>query len=754
MKSDDKLLLDYFFILGLTNENREKIMQDKLNNQPLYSSPEILSSYSIEEDQLFTFIKNNLSKNDDLRNNIFPMKTDYLDIIINPGFEDENIKGIKKVFSDYIIQTENNSPPEKFYHCFQYELSGFTSHDLVMNFGVLIFYEIICSKEFLEKENKNKDINIYSGKALVLISDKPVFSLMKKILEKIYLNFIKLKYSYIYLEPFIFNIFHSLKNNISNISFKNENKNIEEKKDIYYFPLKDSILPFCDLNIEYFLKIFDINDILLISEYYFLTKSIIFVSPNCELLYPIYHTLMTLFFPLNFHLKYYFYKLLTPDLVLSGISSPFSCFYFVYTDKNINKGYIEDNIIKRFTENKKEILVFQIIQSLDDETNCMKINIEKNLYVYDNEDKFSKISTETKKNNTLIENVILMFKNKYDYKEVIKNNIDLIHKQNLNLIFSDFFSFPRNLHSLDFIRKNFLGLIIKFLVINIKQLTIRLDEDGKLEICPLIIDEKFLNERNDKKNQDKNEQLKNFFESPQTELIYKNEIIKLNYLEIDFLKAQILLDYFIKISKNDPNTLYFDEANSKFKLEDIKEKKEDAETKELIEIEFEDLFDYNKYITSKIGKISKIKKKENNNDYEIISILELKNYLTINEDKLNFFLENNIDLVILFNENFRLNFDNFNSIFNAFLLFGQNTTYYYNKNDPIIRNNNYDKNNQDKNKYYYLILYEAKIFKKIFYTINTVNRKELASCAIGLYISLYLIKLLSKKKIKKKKKKI
>ena len=119
--------------------------------------------------------------------------------------------------------------------------------------------------------------------------------------------------------------------------------------------MKDSILPFCDLNIEYFLQIFDINDILLIAEYYFLTKSIIFVSPNCELLYPIYHILMTLFFPLNFHLKYYFYKLLTPDLVSLGISSPFSCFYFVYTDKNVNKGRIEDNIIKRFTENKREI---------------------------------------------------------------------------------------------------------------------------------------------------------------------------------------------------------------------------------------------------------------------------------------------------------------------------------------------------------------------------------------------------------------
>ena len=44
-----------------------------------------------------------------------------------------------------------------------------------------------------------------------------------------------------------------------------------------------------------------------------------------------------------------------------------------------------------------------------------------------------------------------------------------------------------------------------------------------------------------------------------------------------------------------------------------------------------------------------------------------------------------------------------------------------------------------------MILYEANIFKKIFFSINTADRKELATCALGLYISLYILNLLSKK---------
>jgi hypothetical protein len=132
---------------------------------------------------------------------------------------------------------------------------------------------------------------------------------MKQTLEKIYYDFISQKFTSIHLENFIINYINSLNSNLSPIKFNNG-------ISINYNKIQDNIFPFCDLNIFYFFEIFDINDIYLISEYYFLTKSIIISSPNIEILYPIYHILMALFFPLNFHLRSYFYKLLYPELVV------------------------------------------------------------------------------------------------------------------------------------------------------------------------------------------------------------------------------------------------------------------------------------------------------------------------------------------------------------------------------------------------------------------------------------------------------
>ena len=761
MKKKDNLLLKSFFIIGVSDENRQKIMENKLKNDPIYAPPEILSSFSLEEETpLFTSIKDNLTNNNDLRNNIFPMKTDYLDIIISPDFDEEKIKDLKKVFSDYIIQTKENNTPEHCYHCFQYELDRGTGYDLVLNFGVLIFYENINTIELNEKEkddiNINNDINnIFLGKALVLISDKPIFSLMKKILEKIYFDFIKPKYSPIYLESIIINLFDILNNDITKIIFKNPNNEKKEKEEenIDYNFAKDSILPLCDLNIGYFLQMFDINDILLIAEYYFLTKSIIIISPDCELLYPIYHILMTLFFPLNFHLKYYFYKLLYPDLLITGLCSPLPCFYFIYTNKNNNNGHINKDIIKKMTEDKKEILIFQITKEFDTDINKIKFNIQKNIYLYDDEEGFSTTDIKIRKNNTMIENVMKNINEYGIYTAIIKSNIDNITKNISKDIDNNFFDFSFDLNSFDIIRKNFLGLIIKFLVIKIEPLTFRLNDEGKLEICPLIMDEE--NDENDEnlentKNKDKNEKLKDFLEdSPQTELIYKNEIIKFNFFDVDYLKTQILLDYFIKMSKNDPNTLYFDENNINEENNNNNDNDNNNNNNKIVnirEIEFDKLFDYKKFMKSGKSKVTELKKDDNN--YEIMSLSNLKKYIDIDIDKVKKKFGKKIKSVIFYNEDFKLNFDNFYFLESELNLKNhKNILSFYKINDIIAINN------QDKIKYYYLILYEAIIFKKIFYTINTVNRKELAACATGLYLSLYLINLLTEKTKNKEKNK-
>ena len=371
MIENQNSLLKYLFLFGFSDKSIEQILINKKNNLVSDYIPELLSFYSNEGiNSKFNMIKEKFNPNNDnycdLMNNIFPMKTDYLDIITSIDYDEANVKNIKKLFTDYIIEIngENKNIPEHIYHCFQYEMDIGTIEDLILNFGVLIFYENIIKDKNEEFLDKNNDVKIYCGKALVLISEKPIFSLMKQILEKIYTDLISQKFSVFNIESFFINVFNSLNNDLSSIQFKNG-------ISITYNPSQEQILPFCDLNIGYFFEIFDINDVFLIAEYYFLNKSIIIISPNIDLLYPIYHLLMTLFFPLNFHLRSYFYKLLYPLLVVEGLCGLIPCFYFIYTDININHGYLNENIINKITTEKEDVLIYQI--SKNQENNNFEI---------------------------------------------------------------------------------------------------------------------------------------------------------------------------------------------------------------------------------------------------------------------------------------------------------------------------------------------------------------------------------------------
>jgi len=692
MKKNEKPLLKYFFVLGITEEERKKIIENKKNNIKYSSNPAIISSYSVEgESNLFSLIKENLNGNNkDLENNIFPMKTDYLDIIANDDYEEEQMDDIKSIYSDYIIETDKK--PEHFYHCFQYELDNGKGNDLILNFGVLIFYENISQAKPNERKNKN---HIYIGKALVLISEISIFSLMKKILEKIYIDFIQPKFSYIDLEQFIVNCIKALNENNSQIIFKDDKK--KENNSISYQPITNSILPFQDLNISYFFKIFNINDILLIAEYYFATKSILIISPDCELLYPIYHTLMTIFFPFNFHTKDYFYKLCSPILAQTKLSSFLPSFFFIYTNKNNNNGFIKENIIRKIAENLKEVLVFQIKKKYDKGKNEEQFEIIKNIYIYD-DIKIDKLSTKEFEKKTIIEkNIveypILLTSIKIQINE-IKNKVKEFNSQ------SDFFDLSTYLKLYDLydsLREKFMGLVIKFFVINIEPLTFKVNDKDKLEIDQITLN------KDDKENK-----MNDFINSAQSDLIYKNDIIKYNKYEIGQIKTIILLDYFIKISKTDKNRLYF-EINVK---EPQKNKKE---------IDFEELFNYKKILK---------------NDKEQENKLELKKSISINENTISKLFEKENNSVIFYNENFRLNFEKLNKEIDNLNL--NNNQLSFNLNDIIAINN------KENIKFYYFILYEAEIFKKLFDKINTDNRKEYAACYIGLFVSLYILNLLTK----------
>ena len=716
MIKNDHSLIKYFFLMGLSDINREEIIKNKYNKLPYNYLPKVLSYYSCQGiNALFKSIKENLETNLDLINNIFPMKSDYLDIIISDDYNEKKVKKIKNIYSDYIVDiNDDKNIPEHIYHCFRYEIDKGTMHDLILNFGVLIFYENIIKEKTQITEKINN--NIYSAKALILISDKPLFSLMKEILEKIYYDFIIQKFSVFHIEPFIINLINSLNNNISSIKFKNG-------ISINYNPSQEQILHFCDLNLGYFLNIFDINDIFLIAEYYFLTKSIIISSPNIELLYPIYHILMTLFFPLNFHLRSYFYKLLYPELVVEGLCSILPCFYFIYTDCNKENGFINENIIQKIAIEKEDVLIYQIKKNLNQ--GKYEFDIKKNIYIFQN-DEFIVNNIEIKKGKTLIEKI---FGNNFVYKSIINSEYKKIKKLNEN-IKTDFFDIQTDLKEYDLLRKNFLGMVIKFLVIKIKPLTFILNEDDKMEICPLTIEKG--------KTEVVDEQYEDFLNSPQTEIIYKNSTIKFDYINIDYLKTQILLDNFIKISKSDPNTFYFDDNN--INVNNDKTNNND----ECKSIEFDKLFDYERYISSGEGIINKGDK--TNDDNKILEFCELNKYISFSKQKIENLFEKQINLVLFFNENFIINLDRYNKVLDESDKMNKDKSSFLIKINDII-----SQNNKSNLIYYYLILYEANTFKKLFYTINTKNKQELSACYIGLYISLYILNLLTLLKPESKK---
>ena len=94
--------------------------------------------------------------------------------------------------------------------------------------------------------------------------------------------------------------------------------------------------------------------------------------------------------------------------------------------------------------------------------------------------------------------------------------------------------------------------------------------------------------------------------------------------------------------------------------------------------------------------------------------------------------------MIFYGERFELHFGQF---------VNKNGNYLYKKHNNNMLNNSFIENfanNKIYEKYYKAILDEADIFYDLFITqiIVIENRKQLACCAIGLFISIYIINLM------------
>ena len=293
MSEENDYPLKYFFLYGVS-EDIKNILKLNYFRKDNKINPTLLSSYSAEgKTNLYQHIQKELKNSQYLRDNIFPKKANFLSEINFP----ENVNEFPTIdikdnpFNQYIhLVTSFDKKPEHFYHCFQYffKLDEESGNNFLLNFAVLIFYENVTNEDelLIEKETswkaylwKSKYNNIYVPKALILVSDLPIFNIMKHILEKLN-SIINKKYTYFPIEQIIINFFDKV----------NNEKSIQTKLKLY----KEPILPYCDLNISFFFNLFDARDLYLLAEYYLCSKTIIIASNVLDFLFPIYYFILFL----------------------------------------------------------------------------------------------------------------------------------------------------------------------------------------------------------------------------------------------------------------------------------------------------------------------------------------------------------------------------------------------------------------------------------------------------------------------------
>ena len=749
MTEENECILKYFFLYGVS-ENIKDILKLNYFNPNNTISPTLLASYSAEgKTDLFKLLEDELKNNDYLKDNIFPKRAKFFsDINFEENISEPVIDIKENQFNQYInVVSSFDLKKPHFFHCFQsfFQVDQNSVNNNLLNFGVLIFYEnVVNINELLDEKIhswmaylwKSKYYNVYVPKALILVSDKPVFSLMKEILEKIYIQ-IQKKYTFFPLEQKIINCFQII---------NDENK----------FKLnKEPLLPYCDLNIPFFFNLFDIKDLFLLAEYYLCSKSIIIACNSIEFLFPIYYILMTLFFPLNITDILTFYKLAVPinDILERTLFSDNPILELIYLEEKLSGEFLE-NICKL----KGDVLIYQIIHNPKIE-NENEFEINKTILKFEDKNG-EKIINKIDINNyeTIIEKICKLNDNIYEYLiPLIKNDIEDLKKEEEYKIKNFFMkSFDKKY---EILRNHLMGLFIKFFVMNLQPLEIEKFNDYKIQIKSI----KFKHLEND---YEANELLDILETTQQNDLICKNMIIQTGKFDNEVIKKLILLDYFIKISHNDTKRSYFEpkllqlidkeekinELNIKTTIIKEKKPKEKPNENKNKNFNINDLF-----------KISNLLTKDRNYFYYInrLYIYSLQNpkksYFQIEQGRyilkqykyyqeltkkdmqsdINDIQNDSLKYLIFYGEKFELHFGQF---FLKNLKKTEIINYQLQKSEI-----NYINENENYEQYYKAALGEAEIFYDLFITqiIPIDTKEELAACAIVLYVEIYIINLMS-----------
>ena len=551
-------IMKYFFLVG--NTPSEFTSPDFINTL----NPRIISSYSIEGDSIeFRQLKHLINTDSLTRNTIFPTKIDYLNTIEDAADFDELEEKIiiphttpfyKK--HAYYSKDEKQRKPH-IYHC-QLIKSYLDPYFFEWYFHILLFYEDVryANGEFL-----------FAPKTMIIITHEPYMTLVKNILEKIYLQCLvglkstdissnKKEHTYIPIELYIVQYFQNIKR-VAN-SFKTT---IAISPSITYQIYNIPFLKVLDLNLSMFFQIVDLNECLFLMHKKIKTETLIISSPYLAYLCPVYIIIEALLHPLDISDNTYTYKFVTIEIIKT-MHLPIPSMLFVYSNK------LSDKFLKSLCLVKQTDITYMHINRNDKG----QIYTTKCIYKYQGDDEDVRKETGFPKDNLIKSVVYFKDPNLISLSQILGE----IRQMMINESNAPKTITPSIFTQGDyvFIQKLFFGTMVNFFSTLIPKIYYKL-KNNKMQI-----DIKVNHELDVKYN------IRGIETAPINDLLYNDKITE----NSPDLKTRILFTEILKITKKDEARIYFDDSNSNMPSDIYTQ-----DLSELLMLDFQQFFFLNKY---------------------------------------------------------------------------------------------------------------------------------------------------------------
>ena len=522
-------ILKYFLLVGNKNQELRKSSIEEIKKK----HPTVLSSYSIEGNTKEFISLTSTTKSDPFyMHNIFPLKSTFFNTInLDQDLDEIDIKC--DPYEGYIILADKE--PNSFFHCV--ELKNWGDNSYVWFFNCLITFEKL-------RFDKEKRKNLWIPKAFIIVTHEPYFTLCKNILEKI-LEIYKKPLS-LPLEVYILHFFSTIR------KYSTETVMSFSDHIFYCYKPETPFLGAFDINFSLLFKMFTLHEILFIAENFVRNKNFLVISKFPEILYPLYHMIMTVVHPLGITDNTYFYKLLTPETI-QFLFSGFPFMLFAYCD-SVN----EDQFDKIAMNIEADILVISIQDKKNLNNYVATMKLIKYIPV---KGKQGSVYHQNIPKRSLFEMLIESYNNednKRDRKEKVDNKEKDTNQDKQLCFISTYLFLEQELKKLqltehyksqgifirgdyELIRQLFFSFMVNFFISIISEIYFEvMNEEIHIELK--------INEESNKKYQ-----IKDITSSPICDIIYKA-----NILSNPNLKFIILRDEIIKLSQIDQSIVYFE----------------------------------------------------------------------------------------------------------------------------------------------------------------------------------------------------